>query len=250
MSSARRPENSLITVIMRAGSLVPVDETTCQVWWAAPGLARSWHEELLTPAESDRMIRFRRQEDRNRLVVGNALLRLTVAQALGCPVEQVDIGRSCPDCQKPHGKPTVVGHDLHVSVSHSGNRIAVAITRVAEVGVDVEQVDPRTPIAELLANVLSPGEAAEDMDFHTRWARKEAVLKATGLGLRTRMSKLTLGPTGLVAFTGRPDLVGSCSLHDLKPGPGYAAAVAVLTDQPVTVAEHDGSWLLDRGDDA
>ncbi|GIH06178.1 4'-phosphopantetheinyl transferase [Rhizocola hellebori] len=221
-----------------------MEKSTCQVWWAAPGLARSWHEDLLTPPERERMVRLRRHEDKQRLMIGNALLRLTIAQAAGCPVGEVVIDRSCPDCEKPHGKPTVVGHDLHVSVSHSGNRVAVALTRVAQVGIDVEQVDPRVHVNELLANILSPDEIATDMDFFTRWARKEAVLKATGLGLRMPMSKLTLGPQGLIGFD-RP-----CVLRDLQPGPGYCAAVAVLTDAPIEIDERDGSWLLDRGDDA
>jgi 4'-phosphopantetheinyl transferase len=190
------------------------------------------------------MVRLRRQEDKQRLLVGNALLRLTIAQAAGCPVEEVVIDRACPDCDKPHGKPTVVGHDLHVSVSHSGNRVTVALTSVAQVGIDVEQVDPRVHVDELLPNILSPDENAADMDFFTRWARKEAVLKATGHGLRMPMSRLTLGPQGLIGFD------GPCVLHDLQPGPGYCAAVAVLTDAPIEVDESDGSWLLDRPGEA
>lgn len=190
------------------------------------------------------MVRLRRLADKQRLMVGNALLRLTIAQAAGCPVEEVVIDRSCPDCDKPHGKPTVVGRDLHVSVSHSGNRVVVALTRVAEVGVDVEEVDPRVHVEELLPNILSPDEIGTDMDFFTRWARKEAVLKATGHGLRMAMSKLTLGPQGLIGF-GRP-----CVLRDLQPGPGYSAAIAVLTDAPIDISESDGSWLLDRPGDA
>ena len=190
------------------------------------------------------MVRLRRQEDKQRLMVGNALLRLTIAQAAGCPVEEVVIDRACPDCDKPHGKPTVVGHDLHVSVSHSGDRVVVALTRVAKVGVDVEQVNPRVHVDELLPNILSPDEIATDMDFFTRWARKEAVLKATGHGLRMAMSRLTLGPQGLIGFD------GPCVLRDLQPGPGYCAAVAVLTDAPIEISERDGSWLLDRSGDA
>ncbi len=198
----------------------------------------------MTPAELERMVRLRRPEDKQRLVIGNALLRLTVARAAGCPVEEVVIDRTCPDCDKPHGKPAVAGHDLHVSVSHSGDRVGVALTRLAEVGIDVEEVNPRVNVADLLPSILAPDERADDMDFFTRWARKEAVLKATGHGLRLPMSKLTLGPHGPVGFD-RP-----CTLRDLSPGPGYRAAVAVLTSEPVDVVEHDGSWLLDRPGDA
>lgn len=190
------------------------------------------------------MVRLRREEDKQRLVVGNALLRLTVAGALGCRVEEITIDRSCPDCDKPHGKPMVIGHDLHVSVSHSGDRVGVALTRAGQVGMDVEEINPRVRVADMLRNVLAPGEEAGDIDFFTRWARKEAVLKATGEGLRRAMTKIALGPHGLIGFE-QP-----CFLADLRPGSGYRAAIAVLTAEPVEIVEADGSPLLDRRGDA
>jgi hypothetical protein len=58
------------------------------------------------------------------------------------------------------------------------------------------------------------------------------------------MSKLTLGPQGLIGFD------GPCVLRDLQPGPGYCAAVAVLTDAPIEIDERDGSCLLDHSGDA
>jgi 4'-phosphopantetheinyl transferase len=180
-----------------------------------------------------------RQEDRDRLMIGNALLRLAVAAAAGIAVRQVEIARSCPDCARPHGKPTVVGHPVEVSVSHSGDRIAVAVTGAGPVGVDVEQIS-RMQLAELDSMVLSPDEDPAELAFHTRWARKEAVLKATGEGLRRPMTTLTVTKDGLVGF-GRP-----CFLRDLSPGAGYAAAVAVLTetDAEPALSEKDGSELL------
>ncbi|MFD9631241.1 4'-phosphopantetheinyl transferase family protein [Streptomyces violascens] len=216
-----------------------MEQGIAEVWWVSPSDIRSWHDSLLSPAERNRMTELRRREDRHRMVVGNALLRLTVAAAVGVAVERVEIDRSCPDCDEPHGRPVVVGHDLHVSVSHSGGRIAVALTRSGPVGVDVEQADPHPhSIADLHAAILSPAEDPDEIDFHTRWVRKEAVLKATGEGLRTPMSKLTLTEAGPAGF----DL--PCSLYDLRPGTGYAAALAVLTGRGVTVSERDGSELL------
>lgn len=208
-----------------------MDKTTCQVWWAAPDLARSWHCDLLTDAERGRVARLVREVDRRRLIVGNALLRLAVRASIG---EEPVIDRTCPDCAQPHGKPTVVGHDLHVSVSHSGVRIAVAITRAAPVGVDVEEITD-IPTGELRRMVVAPQEQVT-MDFFEMWARKEAVLKALGHGLRTPMTTLTLTRAGVAGL--------ECTVVPLKAGAGYAAALAVLSAQPVTVSEVDGSTLL------
>lgn len=209
-----------------------------EVWWAASSSARSWHQSLLMPAELDRLASLHRREDRDRLAVGNALLRLTVAAAVGIPVDRVIVDRSCPDCGQAHGRPMIVGYDLHVSVSHSGERIAVALTSAGPVGVDVEQVDPQLDVRALHTIILSPAESPDEIAFHIRWARKEAVLKATGEGMRTPMSKLTLTAAGLLGFD-QP-----CFLHDLRPIPGYVASLAVLTNQKIAVFERDGSELL------
>ena len=107
---------------------------------------------------------------------------------------------SCFDCGKPHGKPTVVGSTLEVSISHSGDWVALAVTDGAPVGVDVEEVRA-AEVDDLAGICFSPAELAvfrrvPEADrrgaFFTYWARKEAVLKATGKGMSVGMSKLTL----------------------------------------------------------
>jgi 4'-phosphopantetheinyl transferase len=208
-----------------------MEQTTCQVWWAGPGMARSWHTDLLTSAEEGRVATLVREADQKRLIVGNALLRLAVQSVLGEPPV---IDRTCSDCGRPHGKPRVVGHDLHVSVSHSGDRVAVALTWAAPVGVDVEEI---TDIAteDLRRMVVAPGETMV-WGFFDMWARKEAVLKALGHGLRTPMTSLTLSEHGVEGL--------DCTVVPLDAGRGYAAALAVLTTQPITVSEVDGSALL------
>jgi 4'-phosphopantetheinyl transferase len=208
-----------------------VEKATCQVWWAAPDLARSWHEDLLTPAEAGRVERFAQHKDKQRLIVGNALLRLAVEREIGAAAT---IDRTCPDCGAPHGKPRVVGHDVHVSVSHSGDRIAVAVTRAAPIGVDVEEITDMST-DDLRRMVVSADDRVR-MGFFEMWARKEAVLKALGHGLRTPMTSITLTPQGVEGL--------ECTVSALDAGQAYAAAVAVLTAQPLSVSEVDGSALL------
>jgi 4'-phosphopantetheinyl transferase len=205
------------------------------VWWASPRHARLWHESLLAPAERHRADAFHRAQDRDRFVAANALLRLAVADRLGRPA---GIDRACRTCGKPHGKPAVVGAPgLEVSVSHSGDWIAVAITELGPVGVDVEEVKPSTDLSSMFSYVFSPAELDALQDpgehFYQAWTRKESVLKATGDGLRTRMSTLTVLPES-----------ETHNIRDLAPRPGYAAAVTVLTAEPLTVVERDGSTLL------
>lgn len=204
------------------------------VWWATPAHVRASHRELLTAPEQERVAALMRQVDRDRFIVANALLRLAVAERLG---HLPKIDRTCPDCQKPHGKPRVVGSDLEVSVSHSGERVAVALTELGGVGVDVEEMKPGKDLAGMVRYVFSPAELEPLQDpvacFYQAWTRKESVLKATGQGLRVPMSSITVMTDD-----------SQHNLRDLDPGPGYAAAVTVLTPGAFTVTELDAATLL------
>jgi len=203
-----------------------------KVWWASPRHARPWHRTFLSPPELERAEAFRRDEDRDRFVTANALLHLAAEKHLG---EKARIDRTCPRCGGPHGRPLIEG--LHASVSHSGELIAVALTDLGAVGVDVEQTTRHTDIASMLPYVFSPSELAALPDpeslFYQAWTRKESILKATGEGLRVRMSTLTV----------LPDANGY-NVRDLQPRPGYAAALTVLTENPFSITELDGSELL------
>jgi 4'-phosphopantetheinyl transferase len=185
----------------------------------------------------------RRDEDRARFTVAAALLRLAVAGSLAVPPADVVIDRACPTCGKQHGRPRLPGDERYVSVSHSGQKVAVAVTTVAPVGVDVELIAP-VNVAGLSRHVLAPAERADSLaEFYAHWTRKEAVVKATGDGLRAPLEEVVVGADGRVAgYPGRPELVAV--VVDLAPGAGYAGALALLTGAPPVIVEHDAGPLL------
>jgi 4'-phosphopantetheinyl transferase len=142
----------------------------------------------------------------------------------------------------------IPGSGLHVSVSHSADRVAVALTRLGPVGVDVEEIGDLDP-DELAPLVLGPGERAEaSREFFTYWTRKEAAVKATGDGLRVPLRDVRVsGPheaARLISYPGRPGW--EMTLTDLRPGIGYAGALAVLSTVPPHVDERDAGILLAR----
>jgi 4'-phosphopantetheinyl transferase len=216
------------------------------VWWAPTALARPWHRNLLDHTEHVRRQRLRFPADQDRFTVGVALLRLLTARRTGLPPTAVAIDRTCPTCDRPHGRPIVTGSGLHVSVSHSGAWVAVAVSTVAEVGVDVEHIGT-DDLTALASRVLTADEAsaiAGPADFYRFWTRKEALVKATGDGLSAPLDRVRVSPDPprLLAYPGRPDLVAH--IVDMSPGPAYAGAVAVLTGSPVEVVAHDATALL------
>ncbi|HEX4817136.1 MAG TPA: 4'-phosphopantetheinyl transferase superfamily protein [Nonomuraea sp.] len=225
----------------------------CHVWWAVP---QEWTVDslasTLSERELERAARFRREPDLRRFLTGSWLLRTVAAAQLGISPGEVEVDRSCPDCTRYHGKPHIVaaGPPLHVSVSHSGDRVVVALTGEGPLGVDVEAV-PSEPVDDLARCALTRDErlALEALPREERyeaftkvWVRKEAALKATGHGLRVSPStvevsspaadpKLLSWPLDIA-----PDRVRFEPLH---PGHGYVAAVAVLdADRPVRVREY------------
>ena len=229
----------------------------CQVWWATPSLARERHVRLLSADELERRARYRREADRDRFTVGCALLRTLLGAFSGVLPEAVSIDRTCPDCGQPHGKPMARGAGtLQCSVSHSGDRVVVAISERSAIGVDVEQV-PAEIHAGLAESVLRVDERAaldrmatsdRARGFATYWTRKEAILKATGDGLRIAPDLLgvssPLAPPALLDVDASAGLPRAVTLHALTPGADYAATLAVIGDPPSSVLELQAAELL------
>lgn len=141
------------------------------------------------------------------------------------------IGRACPDCERPHGKPVLDHPTHHVSTSQSHGLSVVAVCDEGPVGVDVEHLDA-IRFAGFDDVALGPGEAARDP--HERavlWTRKEAVLKATGEGLRTDPRTVMVGdPT---ASAGREPSRGAQLVDVGVPLPWVCAAVVLATAPPL-----------------
>jgi 4'-phosphopantetheinyl transferase len=225
---------------------------TCDVWWATLSDVRPGHVALLDDVEHARRERYLRTEDRDRFTLGVAVSRLVLGPILGLPPERVPLNRDCPDCGKPHGRPVVAGGP-QLSVSHSGDRVAVAFAAAGPVGVDVEAIRPLDEGIErhVLAPTESAAEASGGFDVGkllSYWTRKEAIVKATGDGLRAPMRDITVSapaePPRLVAWPNRAEVADRITLHTLDPGPGYFACLALIDQPDAAVREHPAGDLL------
>ena len=101
---------------------------------------------------------------------------------------------------------------------------------------------------DLVSTVCTESESrhvGSSADFYAYWTRKEAVLKATGEGLRRRMTSIEVAPPSappaLVSLNGSRGV--ACRMADLRL-PGYAGAVAVLTSSDVSFDVLDAGPLL------
>lgn len=255
--------------------MASIEPGTAYVWWARPADANAFPglADLLDDIELERWKAYRLPEDRNRFLVGCALIKSVAGQELGLRPADIALDRTCSQCGKPHGKPRLAGRahaadgDLELSLSHSGDRVAVAAFRGAPVGVDVEDSIGRSrgeqdtdaleryvlSDAEMAAYPVGP--AVRDpqerlRNFLVIWTRKEAVTKATGDGLRVPFREVIVSPPtqppSVVAWP-YPEPPANVSLFDLDddagPGLGYAAALAVI-GQCDAVVSQDGTALL------
>jgi 4'-phosphopantetheinyl transferase len=247
--------------VAEAASLAAPQDGTAHVWWAHRQDAFPHLAGLLDQAERRRWAAYRREEDRERFLVGCALAKAVIAACTGQRPADVSFDRTCRRCGQPHGKPVIKGGGgVEHSVAHSGDLVAVAVA-TAPVGVDVEQLEGRARRLgggdpEALARlVLADDERAalaavhpsgRSRAFLVAWTRKEAVTKAKGDGLRVPFSGVVVTAAAaaprLVTWP-YPDSPESVSLLDLDADDGYVAALAVL-GRCDAVPGRNGSALL------
>lgn len=156
---------------------------------------------LLDDAQRERMQRKRVQGDREVLTLAYAMHRLLLGYVLDMDAASVPLWRDAAGCPR-------VGDDklVHTSLSHADEFIALAISRAGPVGVDIEPMTRKDMLPEMAASICTPEEKLEldQLDAEARglgllamWVRKEALLKAAGLGLSVEMNTFA-APEGLV----------------------------------------------------
>jgi 4'-phosphopantetheinyl transferase len=155
----------------------------------------------------------------------------------------------------PSGKPMLTFRDgrpqpLHISVAHGGGLAAAAVCDHGPIGVDVERVESRRNLIAIAQRFFAPEESAmlercgtdeRTALFHQWWTRKEAVLKATGDGLRGGLTVRVDAPADRdgwrrVALDGHDALL---YVRDLRtPDVGVFGAVAIEGQPGVVQAAH------------
>jgi 4'-phosphopantetheinyl transferase len=174
--------------------------------------ARARYLALLSEAEQKQHGRFRFDDDRHTYLVAHALVRTTLGSMLGVPAEQLEfeIGE--------HGKPELkhaAFADVRFNLSHTRGLVACGVTRVDDIGVDVEQIDRKLEIDTLAGSVLSDDEraalvpltgSARRERFFRYWTLKEAYVKAIGRGISLPLRSLhvEIAPAQAPLFVFRP----------------------------------------------
>ena len=193
-----------------------------------------------TPQEQQEAGRYVHMEDAARHLAGRALARRLLCAAFGQDSAAVFV-------RSPYGKPFCPGVSVDFSISHSGSMVWVALCRCASVGIDVERIRPLPDAAELTSqlhpqeqkDLLALPPAELQTAFYRCWTRKEAVIKAAGMGLSMPLQSFSVhtGPqeSGWIAsFTanaaqGTATMLedgGQWTSRDIRTTDGYQCSVA------------------------
>ncbi|WP_462320747.1 4'-phosphopantetheinyl transferase family protein [Halochromatium sp.] len=195
-----RRESSKVRMPMTAPSISPtptgllVVELELESW----GPAQNRLLTRLPSEDQSRILRYRRDADRERALVAALLPRLLIAQRSSQPFSQplsaIRFDRS------PSGKPSYPGDpSFHFNLSHSGRYVALAVA-CNPVGVDVEQLRPTLDWAAIAKRFFAADEqrwlaglddATHQRRFIALWSRKESLLKATGEGVAGGLSRFS-----------------------------------------------------------
>jgi 4'-phosphopantetheinyl transferase len=186
---------------------------------------------LLNDEERARAARFLGEAPREQFIAARATLRRLLGNLVGVAPEALRFGST------GNGKPILIDLPAEQAVpfnlSHSGQGMVLAVSREQEVGVDLEWLRPRETYREMAARYFTPREVASIMDlrsFYAIWTRKEAFLKALGLGLAGGLERFAVtadDPARLLHFDGDPSAGERWTLESLEPRDGAIAAVAV-----------------------
>lgn len=145
-------------------------------------------EALLDEEEIARADRFRFAPDRERFVLGHGLLRSLLGRYLNADGAALRIQRG------PFGKPFLDDTELRFNLSDTKDALVLAVAWDHELGVDIETMTRRADHEAVAHHYFTPDEVARIQAagsdelvakrcFLDLWTRKEAVLKASGVGI-------------------------------------------------------------------
>jgi phosphopantetheinyl transferase len=160
---------------------------------------------FLSPGELAKSRRFRFQKDRDSYIVTHGMLRLIVGRHLGVRPGSVEL------VYNHFGKPLLSpGYpDVFFNLSHSGGVSVLAFDLNGHIGIDVEHMVPGFDFQSIThhfftrreAEYINSTETLSSRRFYQLWTRKEALLKALGIGISGNLDVEVLPEN----FTSRPD---------------------------------------------
>jgi 4'-phosphopantetheinyl transferase len=182
-----------------------------------------------TEDEHSRAARYLREIDRRRFTAARGQMRFILAAYLNTDPGELRFNYN------PQGKPAFADSELRFNLSHSDRLGILAVAFGQEIGIDIERLNRDVDYTNITRRFFAPAEVAEFLTlpeadrpraFCNGWTRKEAYIKARGMGMAYRLDSFVVSLT-----PDQPARLSACepgwSLNTLDPGEGFVAALVV-----------------------
>lgn len=184
---------------------------------------------MLSPEKLRRYHSLHFEADRQRLLVGDWLVRSVLAKKLDCKPQSIEFRYN------EYGKPYLAeDHEIYFNLSHSGNYVG-AVFSDKETGFDIEEIKPLKSPFQVAGVFMSQRELSffsgqpeenRQLWFYRFWSAKESFIKATGKGISEGLKSVTIDFTGTRILVYKNDEpLPAYYFHEIAVDPRYMAFV-------------------------
>jgi phosphopantetheine--protein transferase-like protein len=155
------------------------------------------YRSYLTPEENAKSLQFASEDDQQSYIILHGMLRQLLGRYTGILPDRIKFQYN------QFGKPFLVGTEKSIffNISHSSGISLLALDTNSRVGVDVEKINPNVDYNAIIRHCFTEKENSYINEFRDRsiqrfyrvWTRKEALLKALGIGIRELLNVEVLG---------------------------------------------------------
>jgi len=240
------PINPAVTTWQQALQEPTLGESEIHVWRAPLNVSEETLQlfaECLAPDEETRAARFHFDQHRNYFVAGRGWLRTIISSYLKTTPVTLHFSYSS------YGKPSLDEGTIRLrfNVAHSGEFALYAFALGRDIGVDIELINPEFASEEIAKQFFSANEVTALLEFPASerphaffdcWTRKEAFIKAQGMGL-----SLPLDQFEVSLKHDEPALLRTN--WDLTEAPRWSLMnIAVATEYAAALAVPAGAYCL------
>ena len=191
---------------------------------------------LLSNDEQIKADSFRFEKLRLRYIAGRAALRKLLGGYIGCETEAVSF------VYNDYGKPSLqdVDSGLRFNVSHSGEIMLAAFALNSKIGIDIEAIQQNIDCMDICQCWFSVQEsnALRNLPEEKRigaffrvWTRKEAYIKARGIGLSYPLNRFSVSldetAPALLEHQDCSQEMKSWQIYNIEVSSAYSAAIVI-----------------------
>lgn len=192
---------------------------------------------LLDEEERAKALRFVHRQHRVRYVISHGKVRAILARYMDRPPETIRFAREAAG--KPYLAVDAGSREIKFNLSHSGDKMILAVGRHGPVGVDIEIWNDNIDFMAIAEACFAEAERSFWLDlpapdktgaFYRFWTRKESFVKSVGAGFSLDVSRVVTSVDDDPRFISLPACCGAAGqwrLVDLDLGPGISGALTI-----------------------